>query len=171
MTKLFNGSSPCRDNESLKYLRAGGIVVAFRFSLASVLRVRESIERREELALQKAEQELARVRWRIDELTGEIAKAVDAREKALQQAIQAHRLQSMDAEINAAGEAKQTLLETLQTLQQQRDAQMKLYQAAYNGRRMLTDLSEQQKTEFEQEQDRAQQKRLDDIFASRWQRN
>jgi flagellar FliJ protein len=145
--------------------------MAFRFSLASVLRVRESIERREELALQKAEQELARVRRRIDELAGEIAKAVDAREKALQQAIQAHRLQSMDAEINAAGETKQTLLETLQTLQQQRDAQMKLYQAAYNGRRMLTDLSEQQKTEFEQEQDRAQQKRLDDIFASRWQRN
>jgi len=145
--------------------------MAFRFSLASVLRVRESIERREELALQKAEQELARVRRRIDELAGEIAKAVDAREQALQQAIQAHRLQSMDAEINAAGEAKQTLLETLQTLQQQRDAQMKLYQAAHNGRRMLTDLSEQQKTEFEQEQDRAQQKRLDDIFASRWQRN
>jgi flagellar FliJ protein len=145
--------------------------MAFRFSLASVLRVRESIERREELALQKAEHELARVRRRIDELTGEIAKAVDEREKALQQEIQAHRLQSMDAEISAAGEAKQTLLETLQTLQQQRDAQMKLYQAAYNGRRMLTDLSAQQKTEYEQEQDHAQQKRLDDIFASRWQRN
>jgi flagellar FliJ protein len=145
--------------------------MAFRFSLASVLRVRESIERREELALQKAEQELARVRRRIDELTGEIAKAVDEREKALQQEIQAHQLQGMDAEISAAGEAKQTLLETLQTLQQQRDAQMKLYQAAYNGRRMLTDLSAQQKTEYEQEQDHAQQKRLDDIFASRWQRN
>ena len=145
--------------------------MAFRFSLASVLRVRESIERREELALQKAEQELARVRRRIDELTGEIAKAVEAREKALQQPIQAYKLQSMDAEINAGAEAKQTLLETLQTLQQQRDAQMKLYQAAYNGRRMLTDLSAQQKTEYELEQDRAQQKRLDDIFASRWQRN
>jgi flagellar export protein FliJ len=136
-----------------------------------VLRVRESIERREELALQKAEQELARVRRRIDELTGEISKAVEAREKALQQEIRAHELQNMDAEINAAAEAKQTLLETLQTLQQQRDARMKLYQAAYNGRRMLTDLSAQQKTEYEQEQDRAQQKRLDDIFASRWQRN
>ena len=145
--------------------------MAFRFSLASVLRVRESIERREELALQKAELEVARVRRRIDELTGEIAKAVDAREKALQQEIQAHQLQSMDAEISAAAEAKQTLLETLETLQQQRDAQMKLYQAAYNGRRMLTDLSEQQRTEYEPEQDRAQQKRLDDIFASRWQRN
>jgi flagellar FliJ protein len=171
MTKLFNGSSRCQDNESPEYLRAGGIVVAFRFSLASVLRVRESIERREELALQKAELEVARVRRRIDELTGEIAKAIDAREKALQQPIQAHRLQNMDAEISSAAEAKQTLLETLQTLQQQRDAQMKLYQAAYNGRRMLTDLSAQQKTEYELEQDRAQQKRLDDIFASRWQRN
>jgi flagellar FliJ protein len=154
-----------------RVLRTGDIVVAFRFSLASVLRVRESIERREELALQKAELEVARVRRRVDELTDQIAKAVDARERALQQPIKAYELRNMDSEINAATEAKQTLFETLQTLQQQRDAQMKLYQAAHNGRRMLTDLSEQQKTEFEQEQDRAQQKRLDDIFASRWQRN
>ena len=145
--------------------------MAFRFSLASVLRVRESIERREELALQKAELEVARARRRVDELTSRIANAIKAREKALEQQIQAHELQSMDAAINAASQARQALIETFKTLQQKRDAQMKLYQDAYNGRLMLTDLSEQQKTEFEREQDRIQQKRLDDIFASRWQRN
>ncbi|MGO9433501.1 MAG: hypothetical protein ACLP00_04315 [Terracidiphilus sp.] len=104
-------------------------------------------------------------------MSAELAKAIDEREKALQQPIQAHLLRSMDAEIKAAVEAKQTLIGTLQTLQQQRDAQMKLYQAAHNARQMLTDLSAQQKAEHEQEQERLQQKRLDDIFAARIQRD
>ena len=145
--------------------------MVFRFSLASVLSVRESIERREELALQRVEMEVARVKQRIEELTDELAKAGDAREKALQNSIPAYDLQSMDVQINAALEAKQTLLDTLQTLQQQRDTQMKVYQAAYNGRQMLTDLLEQKKIEFRREQEHLQQKRIDDIFASRWQRN
>jgi flagellar export protein FliJ len=145
--------------------------VVFRFSLASVLTVRESIERREELALQRIEMEVARVKQRIEELTDELAKAGAARDKALQQSIHAYDLHSMDAQMNAALEAKQTLFETLQTLRQQRDAQMKLYQAAYNGRQMLSDLLEQQKNKYKQEQDHLQQKRIDDIFASRWQRN
>ncbi|MGO9937771.1 MAG: flagellar FliJ family protein [Terracidiphilus sp.] len=129
------------------------------------------MERREELALQKAELEVSRAKRRIEELSAELAKAIDEREKALQQPIQAHLLRSMDAEIKAAVEAKQTLIGTLQTLQQQRDAQMKLYQAAHNARQMLTDLSAQQKAEHEQEQERLQQKRLDDIFAARIQRD
>jgi flagellar export protein FliJ len=145
--------------------------VPFRFSLASVLRVRESIERREELALQRVEMEVVRVKHRIDELTDELARAGEARENALRNSIPAYDLQSMDAQMNAALEAKQTLFDTLQTLQQQRDAQMKLYQVAYNGRQMLTDLLEQKKSEYKQEQDHAQQKRIDDLFASRWQRN
>ena len=143
----------------------------FRFSLASVLRVRESIERREELALQRVEMEVVRVKHRIDELTDELARAGEARENALRNSIPAYDLQSMDAQMNAALDAKQILLDTLQTLQQQRDAQMKLYQVAYNGRQMLTDLLEQKKNEYKQEQDHAQQKRIDDLFASRWQRN
>jgi flagellar export protein FliJ len=145
--------------------------VPFRFSLASVLRVRESIERREELALQRVEMEVVRVKHRIDELTQELARAGEARENALRNSIPAYDLQSMDAQMNAALDAKQILLDTLQTLQQQRDAQMKLYQVAYNGRQMLTDLLEQKKNEYKQEQDHAQQKRIDDLFASRWQRN
>jgi flagellar export protein FliJ len=145
--------------------------VAFRFTLASVLRVRENIERREELALQRAELEVTRVRRRIEELTEDLARKVKAREVALQRALSAHELQSMQAEMNAIVEAKEILFETLETLKQQRDAQMKLYLAAHNGRQILSELAERQLSEHELEQDRAQQKRLDDTFASRWQRN
>ncbi len=145
--------------------------MAFRFSLAQVLRVRESIEKREELALQRAELEVAEVRRRIEQLTDAIAKTNDARARALLQPIRAIDLQSMQAEMEAAAEARQILLDTLETLLQQRDAQMKRYQDAHNGRQMLTDLEKEHRAEYELEQTRAQQKRLDDLFAARAQRS
>jgi flagellar export protein FliJ len=114
--------------------------------------------------------EVARVRRRIDELTDVMAESCQAREKALQQTMQANRLQTMQVEINAAAEAKQILANTLHTLLHQRDAQMKLYRTAHSGRQMLTDLLDQKKNAYEHERMRVQQKRLDDIIASRWQR-
>lgn len=142
----------------------------FHFPLASVLRLRKSIERREEMALKASLLELARVHRRIDELTDEMAKACQDREKALRNSTTANRLQSMQIEINAAIEAKQILFETLQTLKLQRDTQMEVYKTAHSGRQVLSDLLAQQKNLYEQEQLHRQQKQVDDIFATRWQR-
>ena len=143
----------------------------FRFPLASVLRYRESVEKREETALQKAQLEVARVRRKLDDLTAELAKMRRQREQALQQAIPACRLQMMQAGIDAAEERRQVLAATLEKAQRQRDAQMKLYMTAHSGRRMLSELLTKQKSEYEQEQLRVLQKRLDDIVAARWRRN
>ncbi len=144
--------------------------MAFRFTLAQVLRVRESIERREELALQRAELDVARTLRRIEELTEQLAEMSRRRDENLKKPMQAHELQWMDAQINAALETRKAQIETLVALQHRRDEQRKVYQAAHNGRRMLTDLEEQHRNEYEQEQVRAQQKRLDDLFAARIQR-
>ena len=142
----------------------------FHFPLESVLRLRKSIERREEMLLQAAQLELARVRRRVDELTDEMAKACEEREKALRNPTTASRLQLMQADIDAAIEAKQTVFETLQTLKLKRDTQMKAYKAAHNGRQVLSDLLAQQRSLYDQEQLHRQQKQVDDIFAVRWQR-
>lgn len=142
----------------------------FHFPLASVLRVRESIENREEVALQKIHLEVARVRRRIDELTDEMTRAWQERERALQKTIEANRLHALQVEINAAVEAKQILSETMQTLMRQRDAQMKIYRNAHSGRQMLTNLMAQKKSAYELEETRVQQKAIDDIVAARWQR-
>ena len=144
--------------------------MGFRFTLASVLRFRESIEEREELALQKVEFEIARVRRRLDELTEELAKASNERETALQKSMEAFRLKDLQDEMNAAVQTKQILFETLTTLKSQRDAQMRLYQAARVNRRTLTDLQKHQQSAWEQEQIRVEQKQLDDIFSARMQR-
>jgi flagellar export protein FliJ len=144
--------------------------MGFRFPLASVLRVRENIEKREELALQLVQFEVSRVRRRIDELTAEMTRAGIDREESLQKWMQACQLRNWQDEMNAALEAKQILSETLQTLKSQRDTQMKVYQVARVDRRILTDLQQQQQNEWEKKQDRIDQKRLDDLFTTRLQR-
>ena len=144
--------------------------MGFRFTLDSVLRFREGIEKREELVLQEVQFEVARVRRRIDELTAELAKACNERGEALQSWMRAFQLKDLQDEMNAAIEARKILLETLETLKSQREAQMKVYQAARVSRRMLTDLQKQQRETWEQGQSRIEQKRMDDVFAARAQR-
>ena len=144
--------------------------MGFKFSLASVLRLRESIEQREELALQKAQYEVENVRTRIQELTAELALADKQREQSLSESTEAYRLQDMQAGIQLAKEAKQRLMETLEALKVARDRQMAVYHAARRNREMLSDLRVEQRNAWEQEQTRAQQKWLDDLFATRFQR-
>lgn len=143
----------------------------FRFPLASVLRFRESVEKREEVALQKVQLEVARVQRRFDGLTDELAKMYEYREQTLRGTTRANTLQLMQSEISATEEARQNLSAALDTLRRQRDAQMKQYMKARSGRQMLADLSAQQKDLYELEQERLQQKQLDDVVATRWQRN
>jgi flagellar biosynthesis chaperone FliJ len=72
--------------------------------------------------------------------------------------------------MSAIAAEREAVIATLQKLMQQRDAQRKVYQSAHTGRQMLTDMSTQQRAEYDQEQARAQQKRLDDVFAARLKR-
>lgn len=145
--------------------------MGFKFSLASVLRFRESVERREALALQKAHLEVARVRHHIDKLTANIMETLDEREKTLRNPTPAHQLQYLQAEMDAAVDAKRSLSETLHTLNIKRDQQMNLYRIARGNRQMLSNLFDQQLNAWEQEQLRTEQKELDDIFAARTQRS
>jgi flagellar export protein FliJ len=139
----------------------------FRFPLATVLRVRESLEKREERALQKIQLEMARVSHQIEELTARIAKSHNARELAMAQPIPARDLHTLLWEVQAAAEEKKALHHDLQTLEQQRDQQIKVYRQAHRDRETMTDMSNKQRDIYEQEQARAQQKSLDDIFIAR----
>ncbi len=145
--------------------------MAFRFPLASVLRVRESEEEREERSLQRIQHEMARVRRRMDEQVAAVARVDATRALALKQPVEAGTLQGLAMERQAALATIAALRAELASLEQQRDEQMKLYQAAHRDRQMLTDMEAQQQSTYEQEQVRAQQKRIDDMFASRSQRD
>ncbi len=145
--------------------------MGFRFSLAPVLRLREGLEKREELALHKVELEVAMVKRRIDRLTEELAQASNEREEALQKWMRAAQLKNLQDEMNASVELRRNLLETLVELKNKREIQMNVYQAARVDRRILSDLRKQKLGAWEQDQLRNQQKQLDDMFAARSQRD
>jgi flagellar export protein FliJ len=144
--------------------------MAFRFSLAAVLRFRESVEKREELALQKIILEIARTRIEIERQTEEIGAAQEAINKAMQKPISAYHLQGLLNAVSVIVNRKKALVESLVPLERKREMQMKAYQAAHRDRQMLSDMATRQRGAYEQAQARAQQKFLDDIFAARAQR-
>jgi flagellar FliJ protein len=141
--------------------------MGFRFPLATVLRVRDSIQKREERVLQRIQLDMARVSRNIEELNDAVAQSHRAREAELQQPVPAGQLQAMLQATQASIDARESLVEKLQLLRQQRDAQMKVYQAAHQNHEALIDMRDRQLLEYEQQQARAQQKFLDDIFMAR----
>jgi flagellar export protein FliJ len=141
--------------------------MSFRFPLAAVLLVRENAEKREERALKKIQLELARVSRQLEELDAEIVKARDAREQALQKPIPAFQLQTFEQQTQDAAEKKKALVNQLQILRQELIQQMTLYQACHRDREALTNMLEKQREAYEQEQNREQQKQLDDMFMGR----
>lgn len=145
--------------------------MAFRFSLATVLRFRESVEKSEERVLQKLLLEMARVRHEIERVTAGIAGAQEARNQALQQPLAAAHLQIILSEMNAATETRKALRASLDALDREREVQTAKYQAAHRDRQMLSDMFTRQKDAYERERVRADQKFLDDLFASRAQRS
>jgi flagellar FliJ protein len=144
--------------------------MAFRFPLATVLRVKESLEKREERELQRIQLEMARVAHQMEELTKAMTKAYEARNHALQQAMPAGQLHTMLWEARSAAEAKNSLRTNLQGLEEQRLKQMKVYLAAHREHETIINLFNEQRNAYEVEQTRAQQKYLDDIFIARRQR-
>ncbi len=144
--------------------------MGFQFPLATLLRYRESVEQREELALQQIMFEMARVGRQISELAKEMDRATEDRETALQKCMQASELKSRQDEMSAAMSAKKKLAEILDGLKREREKQLEIYQTARVNRRVLTDLQEQKKTAWEHDQLRAEQKTIDDIFGARIQR-
>ncbi len=132
-----------------------------------MLRVKESNEKREERALQRIQLEMARVARQIEEVDEAIAKARRARELAMQQTMPAGQLQTMLWEAQSALEGRKALVLALQALEEQRDKQLKIYQAAHREHETLINLRREKRQLYDREQTRAQQKYLDDIFIAR----
>jgi flagellar export protein FliJ len=143
----------------------------FRFPLATVLRYRDSMEKREELALKRVLVEIARTRLEIEQVTRYIARAQAAVEKTLEQPVSAAHLQSMVSEIDALADRKKALVGSLALLERQRQQRMQAYQAAHRDRRMLSEMANRQRDAYEQERGRREQKFVDDVFAARAHRN
>jgi flagellar export protein FliJ len=141
--------------------------MAFKFPLATVLRLRESIEKREELTMQTIQLELARLRQTIDAVSNDIEQRAQKLQKRIERTVEASELQLDLAEIERSVEMRKTLLKEVEVAKNRHKEQSKVYRAAARARQTLTEMQSECRAAYEQKQERIQQKFLDDIFVSR----
>lgn len=141
--------------------------MAFRFSLASVLRLRESIEKMEEQSLQKIDMEIARVLHVIDELDEKTVKLRSARDRELEHPVAAIEILSFQWRCEETLLDKDRFLHDLKSLKQQRSRQVDIYRSAHRNHEILKDLSDKAREVYDLELARLQQKILDDMVLAR----
>lgn len=145
--------------------------MAFRFSLAAVLKFRESMEQQAYLALERIQQEIAQTERRMQKCEERLALATQRRLTELRHGIASIHLQSAYDEELALQQQREALQAKLQELQLNRLECLKTYELARQKREVLSDLRARQLDVYHREQLKRQQKMLDDIFLSRRKRS
>jgi len=143
----------------------------FHFPLATVLRYRESIEQREQLALEKIQHEIARVELQIRQNDDACAGAAEKRVSELAQGMSAVELQAAYEYQKALEQQGENLRALLQELKKKWRQQLASYEMARRNREILAKLREQQLEVYSREQAKHGQAVIDDLFLSRHRRN
>jgi len=141
--------------------------MAFRFSLAAVLLVRENAKKRAEHDLNTVQVEISRITRQVQAFDIDIANTHIARENAMQYLIPACEVRTFEHRVKVITEARRQLLVQLQSLELERELKMKAYHAAHRDLETIVEMHNEQRTAHDQETNRIEQKQLDDIFASR----
>jgi flagellar FliJ protein len=141
--------------------------MGFRFSLAVVLRLREIHEEREEQVLTQILARITQTREQLAAIQGQVAGAVLRREAQLSRQMSVAELHAAYALVQVLKARCGELVEEIRQLEQLRDKQILIYQAAHQNREVLSTMRAQQKESFRVEQGRREQTALDDIFMAR----
>lgn len=141
--------------------------MAFRFSLEGVLRVRESLERLEEIALYKIAQEIAAAELDLQQLETRQLTIREQRDMELTKGFPAIHLQEIAEEESRFMQAAEALRVLLRNLEGRRLAQLEVYRKAQQNRAVLSEMRKQQRHSYQRQQRRQEQKTLDDLFLSR----
>ena len=144
--------------------------MAFRFPLAPVLKLRESLEEHELQLLEQAQYEIARTLHLLEEMKNRRRIAVSEKERELASGMVAAHLQfSEDIQHYLLGQ-EQALQATLAELQHKRKQQMEIYEEAKRKRQMLSELREKQQAVYESKLAHQLQRVADDSFLARFRR-
>jgi flagellar export protein FliJ len=141
--------------------------MAFKFSLATVLRLREIAEGREERLLMQIRQQMAQSQQELADLDARCTSVIAQRESELQGQIPATELQDSYLQISTLEERKKIVREHLMKLETLRVQQMKVYETAHRNREVIEQIREEKLELFQREQVRQEQHVMDDNFASR----
>ena len=141
--------------------------MSFQFPLAAVLRYRESIEQREYYALERTQQEIARVEERIRQVQEDCSKATRERATELTRGIRAAHVQFAYEYQMALEQQRDLLLALLKELKMKWRQQLASYDVARRNRETLEKLREKQLDAYNREQGKREQAVMDDIFLAR----
>lgn len=144
--------------------------MGFQFSLHAVLQFRENAEKQEEAKLQQVMAEIVRVQSEVAQLSLLLRETSGRRSEMLAASASAFHLQAIEGEIDQVRRRQSELKLHIVSLEDKRAEQLREYQQKRTAKSILDEMQKQQKRVFDKEQSEQEQKRLDDIFASRAQR-
>jgi flagellar biosynthesis chaperone FliJ len=141
--------------------------MAFQFPLATVLRVRGIVEEREERLLQGILFEISQTHESLARTEAEIAGSDALRNENVFKKCAGHNLHSAYGEVKELKQSRQALEEQIGKLVLLRDRQIAVYEGARRNREMLTDIRNNQRSIYESDAARREQKTLDDNYIAR----
>jgi flagellar export protein FliJ len=141
--------------------------MAFQFTLATLLRLREIAEQREERLLGQIQAQIAQSHQTLIDLAVQRQSLVAHRERMIQQIMPSAEIVGLYNGIRRIEELEQTGRAHLVKLQGLRIQQMKAYEIAHKNKELLTGLRKEQLDAYRSAQTRHEQSALDDNFSSR----
>jgi flagellar biosynthesis chaperone FliJ len=141
--------------------------VAFKFSLATVLRAREITEKQEERKLQLILGEISNAIKALAHSEETLRACSTLREAHINVTLSANNIQTLFAEVALSQSNRDNLLAHLSRLELSMKNQFDLYLAARHNREMLTEMYRDRKVVYEIDQTKREQSALDDNYAAR----
>ena len=145
--------------------------MAFEFSLATVLRVRDIVEQREERLLQRIQQQITQTSQALAETNADISRwNVRGTTELFSHAV-GRDFQASYAALQQLKLSREELLGQLEKLKQLREIQLTVYRASRCEREMLTDMRDKKRAVYNSGMTRRAQSTLDDDFVARQRRS
>ena len=141
--------------------------MAFRFALAPLLRLRQSVEHQRALTLQRAAFEVARAQERLADLDRFLAESAQVDTASLVAGRTAAELQFADRFREQLEILRRQMLEEIQILETERSKAAGAFQQAMREREALESLRERQRRSYDAERLQRQQQTLDAAFLMR----
>lgn len=141
--------------------------MGFRFPLATLLRLREIAEQREERLLGQILNQIAQANQTLADLASQRLILIARKERALQETTSAFDIMGFYGSMAEVDRLELTGKEHLTKLITLREQQMKIYEAAHRNRELISGMKGDQLDAYRREQTRQEQNAMDDNFSSR----
>jgi flagellar export protein FliJ len=144
--------------------------MGFQFSLASVLRLRELAEEREERLLQNIQSELARASENLNSNAAELKEVYATRDANGSQLLLAADLHSSYGRIGKLSGSRNQLIQQIEKLKELKSRQMITYRTVLQDREALDQIRDQKRFEHDTQAAKRERNQIDDTFGAQWAR-